>query len=54
MLAQDAAAADPVCSKSPHHAQVQQAVAAADRGERPAQPIVFRDRAQSLALSTKT
>jgi pyrroloquinoline quinone biosynthesis protein E len=54
MLAQDAAAADPVCSKSPHHAQVQQAVAAADRGERPAQPIVFRDRTNSLALSTKT
>ena len=50
MLARDAAAADPVCSKSPLHGQVQQAVAAADRGERPAQPMIFRDRAGSLKL----
>jgi len=51
MLAQDAAAADPVCSKSPQHGVVQRAVAAADAGELPAQPIVFRDRVNSLSLS---
>ncbi|MBK7613644.1 MAG: pyrroloquinoline quinone biosynthesis protein PqqE [Vitreoscilla sp.] len=50
MLAQDAAAADPVCPKSPHHAVVQRAVAAADACEVPTQPIVFRDRASSLRL----
>jgi pyrroloquinoline quinone biosynthesis protein E len=50
MLAKDAAAADPVCPKSPHHAVVQAAVAAANAGEVPAQPLVFRDRASSLRL----
>lgn len=50
LLAHDAAAADPVCPRSPDHGLVQQAVAAADRGELPAQPLVFRERASSLAL----
>jgi pyrroloquinoline quinone biosynthesis protein E len=56
MLSQDVEAADPVCSKSPHHHLVTDAVADAERraltGEPPAQPIVFRDRASSLKLTT--
>ncbi|NDY93087.1 pyrroloquinoline quinone biosynthesis protein PqqE [Ideonella livida] len=51
MLAQDAAAADPVCAKSPSHGVVQAAVAAANAGEVPARPLVFRGRAESLARS---
>ncbi|MCA0177897.1 MAG: pyrroloquinoline quinone biosynthesis protein PqqE [Proteobacteria bacterium] len=51
MLAGDATAADPVCSKAPAHGVVRAAVEAADRGDAPAQPIVFRDRASSLRLS---
>ncbi len=51
MLARDAAAADPVCAKSPAHGVVQAAVAAADAGEVPARPLVFRGRAESLRLS---
>jgi pyrroloquinoline quinone biosynthesis protein E len=51
MLAQDAAAADPVCDKSPRHAEL---VATVDglqtREERaPAIPLVFRGRKESLA-----
>jgi PqqA peptide cyclase len=60
LIANDPAAADPVCHKSPHHAQVQAVVA---RAQAPGgagtqasaspreQPIVFRDRAASLRLS---
>ncbi|MFM2330311.1 MAG: hypothetical protein RLZZ494_2414 [Pseudomonadota bacterium] len=51
MLAKDAAAADPVCPKSPQHGVVQAAVAAANAGEVPARPLLFRDRATSLKLS---
>ncbi|MFS2050515.1 pyrroloquinoline quinone biosynthesis protein PqqE [Variovorax sp. Varisp41] len=43
MLAHDAAAADPVCAKSPAHGEVLEAVRRADAGELPAQPLVFRD-----------
>jgi len=43
MLAHDAAAADPVCAKSPAHGEVLEAVRRADAGEPPAQPLVFRD-----------
>lgn len=43
LLAGDAAAADPVCPKSPHHGVVQAAVAAAEAGEVPAQPLRFRE-----------
>jgi pyrroloquinoline quinone biosynthesis protein E len=50
LLAGDAAVADPVCPKSPHHEVVRTAVAAADAGRPPERPIVFRDRASSLAL----
>ena len=52
MLAQDAAAADPVCPKSPAHAVVQAAVADADAGRPAERPLVFRGRAESLRLST--
>jgi pyrroloquinoline quinone biosynthesis protein E len=51
LLAGDPAVADPVCPKSPHHGIVQQAVTAAEAGQPPARPIVFRDRESSLALS---
>ncbi|WP_119154104.1 pyrroloquinoline quinone biosynthesis protein PqqE [Caldimonas tepidiphila] len=50
MLAQDPAAADPVCAKSPQRAQVDAAVARAEAGEPPAQPIVFRSPQASRAL----
>ena len=51
MLAQDAAAADPVCDKSPRHAEL---VATVDRlqvprDDAPAIPLVFRGRKESLA-----
>ncbi|MBK6851567.1 MAG: pyrroloquinoline quinone biosynthesis protein PqqE [Burkholderiales bacterium] len=52
MLAGDPAAADPVCPKSAHHPVVQAAVAAAEAGEVPARPMVFRDRKNSLAMQT--
>ena len=54
LLAQDAAAADPVCPKSPHHHLVQEAVQRAESGA-PApvreQPLVFRDPGNSRRLS---
>jgi len=48
LLAGDAAAADPVCSKSPHHAGVQAAVEKA--GGAVEHPLVFRDPANSRRL----
>jgi PqqA peptide cyclase len=54
LLAQDAAAADPVCSKSPHHGLVQQAVAKAEQAAavRVTQhPLVFREPANSRRLA---
>jgi pyrroloquinoline quinone biosynthesis protein E len=57
MLTGNAAAADPVCSLSPHHDVVVQAVAAAnDAGQRAAlesKPLVFRNPRNSKALSTQ-
>jgi pyrroloquinoline quinone biosynthesis protein E len=53
LLAGDAAAADPVCSKSPQHGLVRAAVEAAERGA-PAvteKPLVFRDPAHSRRLA---
>jgi len=51
MLAQDAAAADPVCDKSPRHAELVATVdglqALSERA--PAMPLVFRGRKESLA-----
>ncbi len=53
MLAGDAAAADPVCSKSPQRATVDAAVALARRrGEAREQPIVFRSDANSRGLAS--
>jgi len=57
LLAQDPAMADPVCSKSPHHALVQAAVErAASAPVGPAvveHPLVFRDPANSRRLGAK-
>ena len=53
MLSQDPNAADPVCSKSPHHAVIEAAVARAQLpdAERLAHPLVFRDPKESRRLS---
>ena len=53
LLAMDAAMADPVCPKSPQHGVVQAAVAAAERGDPPEHPLVFRDPATSRRLATE-
>jgi pyrroloquinoline quinone biosynthesis protein E len=49
MLTGEAANADPVCSLSPHHALIAEAVAAAQspRANAP-RPLVFRERRASL------
>ena len=54
LLTGDAANADPVCDKSPHHGVVTDAVAQAqkpdaERGR--AQPLVFRDPKESRRLA---
>ncbi|HEX5122413.1 MAG TPA: pyrroloquinoline quinone biosynthesis protein PqqE [Rhodanobacteraceae bacterium] len=51
MLAQDAAAADPVCDKSPRHAELVATVARLQTRDEGAQaiPLVFRGRKESLA-----
>lgn len=54
MLTGDAANADPVCSKSPHHAVIEQAVAQAqvpDAQRVSVRPLVFRDPKTSRELS---
>jgi pyrroloquinoline quinone biosynthesis protein E len=51
LLAHDAAAADPVCAKSPHHGVVVAAVARAQRANASERPLVFRRREESLARS---
>lgn len=51
MLAGDAAAADPVCSKSPGHGVVEQAVALAQRNEPASRPLVFRNSRESERLA---
>ena len=51
LLAQDAAAADPVCRFSPQHGLVQAAVAQAGSVTVRERPLVFRDPAQSRRLS---
>ncbi|MDP4301194.1 pyrroloquinoline quinone biosynthesis protein PqqE [Leptothrix discophora] len=50
LLANDPEAADPVCPKSPHHAQVQRAVDDADAGRMIERPLVFRDPKNSRTL----
>jgi pyrroloquinoline quinone biosynthesis protein E len=49
LLAHDPAAADPVCSKSPHHSLVTDAVATAQRAVVTEKPLVFRRREESIA-----
>ena len=51
MLAGDARAADPVCAKSPQHAQVLQAIERAARPAAVEQPLVFRSPAESTRLA---
>ncbi len=51
LLAQDPAAADPACVKSPRHGLVQAAVARAESGAPAEQPILFRDAAASRRLA---
>ncbi len=50
MLAQDAAAADPVCRLSPQHGVVQTALAESAAPQARAQPLVFRDPVNSRRL----
>jgi pyrroloquinoline quinone biosynthesis protein E len=50
MLAGDPAAADPVCSKSPAHSAVTEAVARAQQSTPPSAPLVFRDPRASRRL----
>ena len=55
LIANDPAAADPVCVKSPHHGEVLRAVERAERGTANVvreQPIVFRDVANSRRLAS--
>jgi pyrroloquinoline quinone biosynthesis protein E len=54
LIANDPAAADPVCSKSPHHARVLAAVAQAEKPRGVEHPLVFRDPANSRRLGTTT
>ena len=51
MLAGDAQAADPVCAKSPQHAQVLQAIERAARPPAIEQPLVFRSPGESARLA---
>jgi pyrroloquinoline quinone biosynthesis protein E len=51
LLANDPSATDPVCDKSPHHAQVTAAVERAQRDSKREHPLIFRHRKSSLALS---
>ena len=54
LLARDPHAADPVCSKSPHHEHIVSAVQRAQRTASNEHPLVFRNRSASLALSDAT
>ena len=54
LIAQDPAAADPVCAKSPHHGQVQAVVAQAEQAavtRVTEHPLVFRDPGNSRRLA---
>jgi len=52
-LTGDAANADPVCDLSPHHGEVTQAVARADRPAAVERPLIFRTDQNSLDLLTR-
>lgn len=51
LLAHDAAAADPVCAKSPHHGSVVSAVERAQEARVPEAPLVFRRPENSRSFS---
>jgi pyrroloquinoline quinone biosynthesis protein E len=51
LLSGDAANADPVCSLSPHHRVVTDAVAAVERGDVAARPLTWRNPAASRGLA---
>jgi PqqA peptide cyclase len=51
LLANDPAAADPVCDKSPHHSRVTAAIEQAQRASRHERPLIFRHKKASLALT---
>ena len=51
LLAQDPAAADPVCAKSPHHHVIEQAVSSAQRAAAVERPLIFRHRENSMQLA---
>jgi len=53
LLAQDPAAADPVCDKSPHHHVVTEAAAHAQDPALIVKPLVFRGPKESLALARR-
>ena len=54
MLTGDAANADPVCSKSPHHHKLTQLVKEADmKGDHNTAPLVFRNMRNSKKLTAK-
>jgi PqqA peptide cyclase len=53
LLTGDAANADPVCDKSPYHHLVTEAVARAQQPQVEEKPIFFRDRRNSLSLSSQ-
>lgn len=53
LVAQDARAADPVCVKSPDHGRILQAVQEAGTEGGREQPLVFRDRRESLRLAAQ-
>ncbi len=51
LLTGDMHQADPVCSKSPHHDVIQQAIDAAHNASRTEQPLVFRNSKNARLLS---
>lgn len=50
-LTGDARNADPVCSKSPHHQVIGEAIRSAARPESASQPLVFRNTKNSQLLT---
>ena len=54
LLAGDMAAADPVCSKSPHHEKVVRIVQRAAQGGAPSRPIVFRNDTEARAFQLRS
>lgn len=52
LLTGNAATTDPVCDLSPMHQQVTEIIARVQRGEKPRQPIFFRDDANSGELTS--